>query len=256
MNAEELQRAIAAFPRWHYQFDLQGQLTPIWYQDNVNRHAQRARYFLEPLVEVLGGSLAGERVLDLGCNAGFWALRVIEAGCSHVVGIDGRRMHIDQASLVFAVNGVPRHRYEFVCADVFDLDYLRFGSFDIVLCLGLLYHVSKPVELFERIAATNAGIVVIDTALSLASGACLEVRHESTEDPVNALDRPLVLYPTAQAVLQIAHQFGYLTGIIKPKFTDHTGCLDYQQLKRRAFIAVKEPNLLGPPFEFEQLFVG
>jgi SAM-dependent methyltransferase len=255
VNAEEIRRAIAAFPRWHYQFDLQGQLTPIWHQQNVNRHEQRARYFLEPLVEFFGGSLAGKRVLDLGCNAGFWALRVIEADCSYVVGVDGRKMHIDQANLVFEVNEVPRTRYEFVCADIFDADYLRLGPFDIVLCLGLLYHVSKPVELFERIAATNAEIVLIDTALSLVPGACLEIRHESTEIPTNAIDRPLVLYPTALAVLQIARQFGYSTGIIKPNFTDYTGCRAYQQFKRRAFVAVKEPNLLGPPFEFEQLAV-
>jgi tRNA (mo5U34)-methyltransferase len=253
VNAEEIRRAIASFSRWHYQFDLRGQLTPIWRQDQVNRHEQRVHYFLDPLVEFLGGSLAGKRVLDLGCNAGFWALRAIQAGCSHVLGIDGRRMHIDQANLVFEVDEVSHDRYDFLCADVFDVDYSRLGPFDVVLCLGLLYHISKPVELFERIAPANTEIMLIDTALSLAPGAYLEIRYESPDIEANAIDRPLVLYPTALAVNEIVRQGGYSVGMLRPRFTDYTGCWDYQHGKRRAFVAVKGPDRLGPPFELEEI---
>ena len=40
MDADTIAERIASFPRWHYQFDLQGQLTPIHDRRWINRHAQ------------------------------------------------------------------------------------------------------------------------------------------------------------------------------------------------------------------------
>src|SRR2546423_487545 len=79
MEVLELRERVEAFPRWHYQFDLgNGITTPIWKRDRINRHEQRRRYFFDALLRVTGGSLRGRRVLDLGCNAGFWSLNAIE----------------------------------------------------------------------------------------------------------------------------------------------------------------------------------
>lgn len=251
MNTEEIRQAIASFPRWHYQFDLRGELTPIWRQDQVNRHDERARYFFDPLVEFFGGSLAGKRVLDLGCNAGFWALRAVQANCEYVVGVDARQMHIDQANLVFDVNEIPRDRYEFICADIFGLDYEQLGTFDIVLCLGLIYHISKPIELLERIALANTDVLLIDTGLSMVEGAYLQLGYDSVESQANGIGGPLVFYPTALAMLAMVRQFGYSIRIVKPDFSDYTGCRDYQCGQRRAFVAVKGADRLSPPFDFE-----
>jgi tRNA (mo5U34)-methyltransferase len=253
MDVEEIRRTIRSFPRWHYRFDLQGEITPIWNEDQANRHEQRASYFFDPLVEFFGGSLVGKRVLDLGCNAGFWALKALQAGADFVLGIDGRQMHVDQAEFVLEVNGVEHRRYRFEIGDVYAFDYDPFGSFDVVLCLGLLYHVNKPVELMERIAAINTDLVLIDTALSLAPGAYFEVRYESPEIPANALDHPLVLYPSAQAVVQLARSHGYSVGMLKPRFSDWTGCWDYEHRKRRAFVALKGERAIGPSFELEEV---
>src|SRR5262245_43303161 len=101
----DLAAEVARFERWHYQFDLGGVRTPIFDPDHVRRHAERRAYFFEPLVRLCGGSLRGKRVLDLGCNAGWWSLQAIEAGCDHVLGIDGRPAHIEQAELVFRAKG-------------------------------------------------------------------------------------------------------------------------------------------------------
>ncbi|MEA2517439.1 MAG: tRNA (mo5U34)-methyltransferase, partial [Actinomycetota bacterium] len=122
-DAAELQRRIDEFDRWHYEFDLNGIKTPISDPTRVNRHNQRKRYFIDPIVQLLGGSLEGKRVLDLGCNAGFWSLAAIEAGADYVLGIDGRQMHVDQADLVFEVKGIDRGRYDFVTGNIFEYDF-------------------------------------------------------------------------------------------------------------------------------------
>jgi tRNA (mo5U34)-methyltransferase len=251
MDAEQIRLAIASFPRWHYQFDLRGEVTPIWRQDQINRHDQRARYFFDPLVEFFGGSLKGKRVLDLGCNAGFWALRALRANCDYVVGIDARQTHVDQANLVFEVNEIPRDRYEFVCGDIFDLDYAALGTFDIVLCLGLIYHISKPMELLERIARANTDVLVIDTGLSMAEGAYLELGFESGGSQADGVGGSLVFYPTALAMMAMVRQFGYSIRAVKPDFSDYNGCRDYKSGQRRAFVAVKGADRLSPPFDFE-----
>src|SRR5438067_2455320 len=93
--------------------------------------AQTLRIGRGAFIGVNGGSLAGRRVLDLGCNAGYWSLAAIEAGADFVLGIDGRQMHIDQANLVFEARGVDPARYSFQTANIFDHDFG--GEFHIVL---------------------------------------------------------------------------------------------------------------------------
>ena len=105
---------INNFDDWNYQFELAGHKTTP-HADAINRHEQRKKYFFRPLVDLLGGSLAGKRVLDLGCNQGFWSLAAIENGCDYVLGIDGRQTHIDQAKFVFDVKGINKARYNFRC---------------------------------------------------------------------------------------------------------------------------------------------
>lgn len=244
-DSERLRERVASFPRWHYELDLNGVRTPIFNRDHVNRHAQRKNYFFAPLVRLCGGSLAGKRVLDLGCNAGFWSLAAIEAGADFVLGIDGRQMHIDQANLVFDAKGVEPNRYRFQLSDIFNLE-LHEEPFDIVLCLGLLYHVSKPFELMERIAAWNDDLLVIDTRLAASvPGAYFRVVEQDLDDPRSAVDRPIALHPTSPAVGILASQYGYRCVMLRPRFTDWKGSGSYRDGRRRAFICAKRTKLNG-----------
>ena len=253
MNDDEIRRRIEGFPRWHYQFDLKGHLTPIFSKAYVSRHRERKRYFFDPVVQLFGGSLKGKRVLDLGCNAGFWSLCAIEAGCDFVLGIEGRQMHVDQANFVFEVKEVEQDRYRFELANLFEFDFARFGAFDVVLCLGLMYHVSKPMVLMEKIARVNSDIVVVDTKLSNSRGSYLEVVHEPVDDPRNAVDYELVVFPTRQAVIDIAGQFGYSVVVLKPGFGSYRNAWDYFLGFRRAFLCAKRTVLSDPPLSVEAL---
>jgi tRNA (mo5U34)-methyltransferase len=236
LTTAEIAQRVAEFPRWHYQFDLNGVLTPIWQDDHINRHHQRERYFLDPLVELLGGSLEGKRVLDLGCNAGWWSLKAIEAGADFVLGIDGRQMHVDQANFVFEVKGVDPSRFEFRLDDLFAMDQ-PVGQFDIVMCLGLLYHVSKPMELFELIASAAPETVLVDTELHPVAGGQFATRVEDPDEPRNAVDRSFVMIPSAEAVHQLGDAIGYPMVTLDIGVIDNfDGMAPYRQGKRRAFI--------------------
>lgn len=249
MREADLAAHIARFPRWHYQFDLCGQQTPIFDPAHVNRHAQRKDYFFRPVVRLLGGTLAGKRVLDLGCNAGYWSLCAVESGCAYVLGIDGRPMHVDQANLVFETKGVERSRYDFRCANLFDVMAEDLGSFDLVLCLGLLYHTCKPMTLLEWVARVNTDVLVIDTGLSQRSGSVLEFYHEPLAEPRSACDYELVMFPTRAAVLDMVGQFGYRAAVLEPRFSSYVGAEDFRLGQRRAFVCARCTPLDGLPVE-------
>jgi tRNA (mo5U34)-methyltransferase len=252
MQDREIREKIASFPRWHYEFDLQGNLTPIHKADRINRHRQRKKYFFDPLVHLLGGTFAGKRVLDLGCNAGFWSLCAAEAGCDYVLGIDGRQMHIDQANFVFEANGIGKERYDFVTSDLFNTDLQQFGTFDIVLCLGVMYHISKHMELMENISEMNGDILLIDSGLARLPGSGLRIKHEDLEDPRNAVDRELVMVPTWEGIHDLVHQFGYSAVTLKPRFEDYEGATEYETGARRAFLCAKQTDVTQVPAEVEQ----
>jgi SAM-dependent methyltransferase len=243
LSEDQIAARVAEFPAWHYQFDLGGVTTPIVEPRYVARHAERKAYFFDPVVRALGGSLAGKRVLDLGCNAGYWSLAAAEAGCEHVLGIDGRQMHVDQARLVFEVNRVAPERYDFRKADLYDVDLAEHGPFDLVLCLGLLYHVSKPMELFERIAAVNTDLLIVDTTLVGFPGSLLRLKKEDLEDPRSGIDYEVVTYPTRQAVIDMVRAFHYSVRLLKPEFSSWEGSRDYRCGMRRAYVCAKRTDL-------------
>jgi 2-polyprenyl-3-methyl-5-hydroxy-6-metoxy-1,4-benzoquinol methylase len=242
MDDADILDKINSFSQWNYQFELAGHKT-TFDVGVINRHEQRKNYFFQPLVNLLGGSLAGKRVLDLGCNQGFWSLAAIEKGCDYVLGIDGRQMNIDQARFVFDVKGINKDRYNFCSGNIFDLLNDDLGKFDIVLCLGLMYHISKPMTLLERISAVNTDLLVIDTTLSFMRKSILEIRKESLEVPVNAIDYELVFYPSRTALLDIVHQFHYRIVVLRPSFSDYTSATEYKKGTRRAFICAKQTDL-------------
>ena len=230
---------IAAFPLWHYAFDLRGHSTVTPGVTQARRHEARLSYLLDPLVEACGGSLGNLRVLDLGCNAGFWSLHALRRGAAFVQGVDARRTNIEQAELVFEVEGVGATRFHFVEADLFAVDWSAWGTFDVVLCLGLLCHVNRPVELLARIAATGASRVVIDTRLSRLSGEALELNYDASNDPRNAVAPGFTFWPTQGAVAALAADHGFETRLLEPDFADWAECEDYHDGRRRGFLLTR-----------------
>jgi SAM-dependent methyltransferase len=244
MTREEIEREIQRNPRWHYQFDLDGVRTPIHRTEWINRHRQRKRYFFDPLADA--GFFNGKRVLDLGCNAGFWALHAVRAGAAHVVGIDARPSHIEQAELVFRVNAIARDRYRFLDDNVFSGDLARWGGpFDIVLCLGLLYHVCKPMELLERVASVNTDLLLIDSTVLNDERKLIALRHEPLDDPRMSADYQLVFLPSPAAVHDMAVAVGYACQTLRPAFDDWEGCEDFRAGDRYAFVCSKVTPLSG-----------
>lgn len=253
MQPEELVNRIGRFPQWYYQFELSGHKTPLRHADSAIRHPQRRAYFFDALVELLGGSLAGKRVLDLGCNEGFFSLAAVESQCDFVLGIDGQSGSIEQARLVFQAKGVAPDRHELRCGDLFDALASDIGSFDLVLALGILhwFQFTDHIRFLEAVARVNTDLLIIDTVVSSRRGALLELRGEplGERDPRRG-DR-LSILPSRRALLEMMRRLGYAGAVLKPRFTDWTGSDDYRDGVRRAFLFARQTSLdrLSAPVE-------
>lgn len=84
--------------------------------------------------------LSGRTVLDVGCNAGFYSIEMKRRGADRVLGIDCDEDYLAQARFAAEVCSAD---IEFLKMSVYDVARLR-EKFDIVLFLGVLYHLRHP----------------------------------------------------------------------------------------------------------------
>ena len=108
-------------------------------------------------------SVVKKRVLDLfSANGGFSVLAAI-AGASEVVGVELSEERVRCAE--FVASTVPSTcPISFRVADVYQLSESFSEPFDVVLCLGGLYHVADPAYVLRQIRAVTAGRMILQTS--------------------------------------------------------------------------------------------
>jgi tRNA (mo5U34)-methyltransferase len=98
------------------------------------------RWKFEKFEAALPADLTGKTVLDIGCNAGFYAFEMKRRGAARVVGIDTDARYLAQARLAAEVLG---HDIELAQLDVYSVPRLH-ERFDVVIFMGVLYHLRHP----------------------------------------------------------------------------------------------------------------
>ncbi|MCQ8782971.1 TIGR04290 family methyltransferase [Mangrovibrevibacter kandeliae] len=96
---------------------------------------------------VLPADLAGASVLDIGCNAGFYALEMKRRGAGRVLGLEPDPHYLRQAEFVAAEAGLD---IEFRQLSVYDVGQLG-ERFDLVIFMGVLYHLRHPLLALDLI---------------------------------------------------------------------------------------------------------
>jgi tRNA (mo5U34)-methyltransferase len=104
--------------------------------------------------------LGGWRVLDVGCNAGFYSFTLARRG-AHVRAIDTDEHYLRQARWA-AGQFELADRIQFEHAQVYDLAHSS-ERFDLVLFLGVLYHVRHPLLALDLLAERTRRLFVLQT---------------------------------------------------------------------------------------------
>jgi tRNA (mo5U34)-methyltransferase len=105
----------------------------------------------------LPDDLSGKRVLDIGPWDGFYTFELERRG-AHVTAVD----YVDLDTFRH-LHRVFQSKADYRRMDVYELDPNRIGTFDIVLCFGVLYHFKHPLLALEKICAVTRGSCLIDS---------------------------------------------------------------------------------------------
>ncbi len=135
---------------WWHSFDLPDG-SHIEGVNSVGQLRKRIEQFPIP------GDLEGRRVLDIGTWDGWYAFEMERRG-AEVLAVDvwdNPRFH--------EVHAMLDSRVEHRLIDVYDMSPARIGRFDVVLFMGVLYHLKHPLLALERVCSVTEGMAAVDS---------------------------------------------------------------------------------------------
>jgi tRNA (mo5U34)-methyltransferase len=137
-------------------FDFDGQGT-----STQPRHVQR-RFRRRMRLLQIPKDLTGKTVLDMGSWDGFWAFECERRGAKRVLAIDTWVSERHYQTFLYAHERMGS-KIDHVRMDAHDLSPEAIGKFDLVLCLGLLYHLRHPLRALERIRSVTSDQLILET---------------------------------------------------------------------------------------------
>jgi tRNA (mo5U34)-methyltransferase len=114
----------------------------------------------QQIADQIPADLSGWRVLDVGCNAGFYSIELARRG-AHVIGIDINPHFLSQATWAVGRFGLS-DRVDLLRAGVYDLPAFE-GRFDLVLFMGVFYHLRYPQLALDLVAEKVGRMLVFQT---------------------------------------------------------------------------------------------
>jgi tRNA (mo5U34)-methyltransferase len=165
-----LQARVAELGPWFHNMDLGGVWTaPDHFLGNYpNEKFQR-------FAPHLPADLSGKSVLDIGCNAGFYSIEMKRRGAGRVVAIDSDDRYLAQAR--FASDTLGFDDIEFAKLDVYDVGALG-EKFDVVIFMGVLYHLRHPLLALDLIHEHVAGDLLLFQSMQRGSSHVLALEED------------------------------------------------------------------------------
>lgn len=158
MDVEALRQQVQRIEWWHTMDLGHGIVTPG--RDRSRRKLSRLR---------MPEDLTGRTVLDIGAWDGFFSFEAERRGAARVLAVDkywsldngARRAGFDLARRALG-SGVEGREM-----DVCDLTPASVGTFDLVLLLGVLYHLPDPLRALKRVASVTGQHLILETLVDL-----------------------------------------------------------------------------------------
>ncbi|MGH6678032.1 MAG: TIGR04290 family methyltransferase [Bradyrhizobium sp.] len=142
MSQDEIRQRVDELGPWFHNLDLKGVRTaPSHFLGDYPM--VKWRRFSQAIPE----NLDGKSVLDIGCNAGFYCMEMKRRGADRVLGLDTRDEYLEQARFAAEISGI---NVEFVKLSAYDVGALG-ERFDLVIFMGLLYHLRHPLLALDLI---------------------------------------------------------------------------------------------------------
>jgi tRNA (mo5U34)-methyltransferase len=148
-DVQQIRDLLASVPAWHHIMEFPFGLRSPGAYDPTD------------LLQRLGlGRLDGLRVLDIGARDGFFSFACERLG-AEVVAVDHSAPELTGFPVARQIYG---SHVEYVQANVYDLTPEQLGgTFDVVLFLGVLYHLRHPLLALDRVRQLCRGQLWLET---------------------------------------------------------------------------------------------
>ncbi|PIQ21657.1 MAG: TIGR04290 family methyltransferase [Cytophagales bacterium CG18_big_fil_WC_8_21_14_2_50_42_9] len=115
--------------------------------------------------------LSGWKVLDIGCNAGFYTIELAKRG-AQVIGIDVDTHYLKQATWIAKQFGLEA-QVEFRHLQVYDVAHME-EEFDLIWYMGVLYHLRYPLLSLDILSQKLKRFMIFQT-LTIPGEEVLEI---------------------------------------------------------------------------------
>lgn len=123
--------------------------------DSTRQYTKVRQEFIACFLEPVQQHIALKSALDVGAGVGYFARFLHDLGL-RVLAVDGREENVAE--------GRRRHPdIEFVCRDVEEESFAELGRFDLVLCVGLLYHLENPFRAIRNLHALTQKVLIVES---------------------------------------------------------------------------------------------
>jgi tRNA (mo5U34)-methyltransferase len=158
LDADSVRAEVAKIPYWYHCLDFGNGV--------VTRGYSVTEWGVSGDFVGLPASLAGKSVLDVGAWDGFYSFESERRGARRVLATDSFMWVHFKAGFELA-RRILDSKVEDQDIDVLDLSPERVGVFDVVLFLGVLYHMRHPLLALERVAAVTGDHLILETHVDL-----------------------------------------------------------------------------------------
>lgn len=145
------------------------------------------RFKYAGFAHVIPEDLTGKSVLDIGCNAGFYSVEMKRRGATRVLGIDSDERYLAQAR--FASEALGFGDIEYRNHSVYDVGALG-EKFDLVIFMGVLYHLRHPLLALDLIREHVAGDMMLFQTMQQGSKDTIDVPEEHPFFVPNTIQSP------------------------------------------------------------------
>lgn len=153
-NPAALQVRIDRVPVWHHSYELPG---GVWTKGPFKPEDRLARIGLPERLD-------GKTVLDVGAWDGFYTFECERRGAQVTSADTWNPEHLVTSEGYAIAHRVLKSSAKPVQVSVHDLDPAVNGRFDVVLFLGVLYHLTNPFEALQKLRAVTKHTLIVETA--------------------------------------------------------------------------------------------
>ncbi len=156
VDPDTLARQISDLGDWFHNLNLHGvQTAPHHFLGDFPNIKWR------PIAHAIPQDLTGARVLDIGCNGGFYSIQMKQRGAEYVLGIDVDDRYLEQARFAAKTLGLD---IDLRKLSLYAIDQIP-GEFDYIMFMGVFYHLRYPLFALDKVIKKMRGKLIFQTMI-------------------------------------------------------------------------------------------